>query len=491
MRPINISWLRPWQLAAAIVSLGLATPVAGGPRPVTPQEPSAAACAPGWDIGDMRFSLGGQYRLMANGANAEFHQSSIPDDPAARSFANQRLRTWFNITDRARCRYGAYVQAEIGHVISGDGLEFPKTFGSSGDEVGIELRRGYLWFKPTDNSLVRAGVLDWQDRFGERPTFSDPLWAVDRYDSSRAPLANSVWDFNVSGIVFEATARDRWHYSLGTMVLQQGDQTLGGDGGSLLFTGDVDRDVGSALVGASIYYLRDRGGYSYGGFGGPARRGPDTNESWDLWVGARAHFETGPADTAVFLILNTGQIDERGWEHTGWSAKVATDVPVGPGTLSIQSLYASGDDGADPDRSGEFRTVAQSARDNLGAQSYWSLLGLSSPRGPSDVTDLGVGLQNGGLGLFTVQAGWNQPVTDTVALYLAAGWLRSAESRQPSASSAIGTEMLAELHWQMADALALDVGGSSLLTGDGYRLAPGRGAPANLYELYARWQLEF
>ena len=463
-------------------------PAAAERRARSPQDPPAEACAPGWDIGQMRLSLGGQYRVMANGANVEFHARDVTDDQDPLSLANQRLRTWFNITDRERCRYGVYVQAEIGHVLAGEDFEFPKRFGD--DEVGVELRRGYLWFKPTEDSLVRAGVLDWQDRFGERPTFADPLWAVDRYDSSRSPLANSVWDFNVSGLVFEATAGDAWHYSLGTMVLEHGDRNIGGDGGSLLFTGDVDREIGGAMLGASVYYLRDQGGYSYGGFGGPSSRVGIVRESRDLWVGARGHLETGPATTAAFLIVNTGSIDELGWTHTGWSAKLASDAPLGPGTLSVQTLYASGDDGSSPTRSGEFRTIAQSVRDDLGAQSYWSLLGLSSPRGPSDVNDLGIGLQNGGLGLVTVQAGWTQAITPAVTAYLAAGWLRSAEARPASGSTSIGTEILGELHWQMADVLALDVGASTLFAGDFFRTDPSR-APGSLYELYARWQLEF
>ena len=126
-----------------------------------------------------------------------------------------------------------------------------------------------------------------------------------------------------------------------------------------------------------------------------------------------------------------------------------------------------------------------------GAQAYWSLLGLTSPRGPSDGNDLGIGLQNDGLGLLTLQAGYEQPLGGRWTALLAAGWLRADEPHPLSGSPDIGTELLAETRWQMASLLALEVGGSVLLTGDFFRAAPAAPAPAALYELYSRWQLEF
>ena len=371
------------------LALCLASPaLAAGIRPAV-RQPADSPCANSLAIGEVGLSMGGQVRLLTNGSNFRFHQRVVPDDADADSFANTRFRTWLNLHDNRDCRYGIYVQAEVGQETLGVEFEFPKT-------TGVELRRGYLWFKPTDYSLIRAGVLDWQDRFGERSTFTDPLWAVDRYDSTTAPLANSVWNFNVGGVVVEATARDAWHYSFGALLLEPGFRTITGDGSALLFTADVDNEVGSSQWGAGLYYLLDRGSYSYRGFGGPPTVLFD-GDNWDLWAGVRGHFMIGPTDTSVFLILNRGEVERPAWEHTGWAAKAATAVPIGNGSLRLQALYSTGSDGSDPTESGEFRTIAQSVGDNFGAQSYWSPLGLTSPRGPSDVTDLGIGLQNRGL----------------------------------------------------------------------------------------------
>ncbi|GMR22182.1 MAG: hypothetical protein BMS9Abin37_0514 [Acidobacteriota bacterium] len=443
-------------------------------------------------LGAYAISVGGQYRVIADGANYGFHPNVIAPEQDAESFVNQRFRPWVNFYDAEDRDHGVYLQLEIGHILWGDDFEFPKTYEANGSEVGVELRRGYLWFKPSEASLLRVGILDWHDRFGERPSFEDPLWAVDDYDSFEAPLANSVWDFNVGGAVFDFEPAERWHSSLGAMVLKKGDRTLSGEGGALLFTGDVDRDIGDGLLGASLYYLRDKGGYSYGDFGGPARPNSGVaKSSWDLWTGLRAHFRIGKVSPSFFAILNTGKVEEPSWEHTGWALKGAADVETGKGKLTIRAHYSTGNDSSSPDKSDEFRTIAQSVRDDFGAQSYWSLLGLSSPRGASDVNDLGVGLQNRGLGLVSLQGAFERALTPATTGYVAAGWLRADEKNPVSDATDMGIEVLGEIHWALDKAIGVDLGGAYLWTGDFYKSAPGASAPDNLYELYARFQLEF
>ena len=463
-------------------------------------EADSDECAPGLALGDIGLAGGAQARLTGNQANFGFHDRTVGGDPQPSDFLNQRFRGWVNVHDRENCRYGVYAQVQSGHVELGSGREFPKTFGvtpgrlGGTDQTGVALRRGFLWYKPSTDSLVRAGVLAWEDRFGERPTFGDPLWAVDRYDTTQAPLANSVWDFNVGGITFEATAHESWHYALGALILQRDSRA--GDGDIWLLTADVDRSVGSSLWGASVYYARDRAGNLFCAFGGPASThgrlpGEFIQRSSALWVGGRGHLQHGGGSTSMFLILNRGETPDYNWSHGGWAAKVATAVDAGSGTAHLRVLYSTGDAGDDPTRSGEFRTIAQSARDNRGAQGYWSLLGLTSPRGPSDGNDLGIGLQNDGLGLLTLQAGYEQPLGHSWTAFLAAGWLRADESHPMSGSPDIGTELLAEARWQMASPLALEVGGSVLRTGEFFKAGLAAPLPGTLYELYSRWQLEF
>ena len=258
--------------APCLLALALPAPAAAGTRPEALGGAAARqaggtdsdGCAPSLALGGVGVAAGAQLRLTGNQANFGFHQRTVGGEPPGTDFLNQRLRAWVNVHDRESCRYGAYVQVQAGHVELGSGRELLKTFGvepgrlGGTDQTGVALRRGFLWYKPTPNSLIRAGVLAWDDRFGERPTFGDPLWAVDRYDTSQAPLANSVWDFNVGGITFEATAGDAWHYALGALILQR--ESRAGDGDNWLLTADLDRTIGSSLWGVSVYYARDRAG---------------------------------------------------------------------------------------------------------------------------------------------------------------------------------------------------------------------------------------
>jgi hypothetical protein len=94
-----------------------------------------------------------------------------------------------------------------------------------------------------------------------------------------------------------------------------------------------------------------------------------------------------------FAIYNTGDREDFGnvptFHHDGVALKLeAGPVPIGPGKVSTQALYSTG--GNSP--GGGFRTVAQSARDNFGADGYWSYLMLVSPQGYTDVNDLGLSL---------------------------------------------------------------------------------------------------
>lgn len=436
--------------------------------------------------------MGGQYRVLVHSSNYDRHSLSISDKQSSVSMGNLRLRSWFNVYEPEREDHGVHVQLEIGGISFGEEREFPKTSTTDGKEVGLELRRGYLWYKPSADSLLRLGFLDWHDRFGQRPGFQDPLWSVDVYDSTRAVLANSVWDFNVGGASFEGslseTGSQSCHYRLSLFALEKGDRSFTGEGGATLLAGDVDYGSDDALLGASIYYLRDNAQYSYGNFGGPLA---DYDSSQDLWAGLRGHLQLGRLLTSGFFIYNRGETESPNWKHEGHAAKLAADLALESTTLSFQCLFSSSNNTSSQTRSGEFRTIAQSERDNFGAQGYWSRLGLTSPRGPNDLNDLGVGLQNRGLGLLTLQTELQARLSDTVSFSAAVGWLRSARDNPSSGSSNMGVELLGELNWTIAGSLALDTGVAYLWTGDFYKSGPAGVRPEDLFTLYLRLQLEF
>jgi len=469
----------------------LATPVDHGILESSPFLPDCRTPTP-W------FRIGGQYRLMFNSANFGFHEPTVTDAQQSETFFNQRFRTWVEV--HPNDQVSGYVQVEMGHILWGRNCEFPKSYpdGASsltGDRIGVELRRGYLTYQDGESGVFRVGIQDWHDAFGESYTLGSE-GAVDDYDSFGAVLANSVWDFNVGGLSYSGTTllSDRVNVNAGAFVLWEGATQEPDE--AFLVTLDLDRAISNdRSIGFSAYYLSDQGGYSY-----PIVL-PDGSpfayrSSWDLWMGLRANTLLGSVPIRGFAIYNTGERNDVGgtprFHHDGVALKLeAGALTFGPGKLHFQTLYSTGAGQREESQRNGFRTIAQSARDNDGAQGYWSYLVLTSPHGPSDVQDLGVSLQNRGLGLFTVQGKYDYPIPGGLTGTLAVGWFRSDVVNPVGGSNDMGTELANMFAYDFGGGLTLDLGASVLFTGDFYKTSPGAASPDNLWEAFSRVQLEF
>jgi hypothetical protein len=242
-------------------------------------------------------------------------------------------------------------------------------------------------------------------------------------------------------------------------------------------------------VGASFYYLADDGEYSYP-TAAPYR------SAWDLWFGVRAKTEVDCVPLNAFAIFNAGQRDgevgEPFFRHQGWAGKAeAGPVQFGPGKWSAQILASSGSDHPGEGDSDEFRTVAQTYRDNFGAQGYWGYLYIAAPNGPSDVKDLGVNLQDRGLGLFTVQTKYEYPICEKLSAIDAAGWLTALNANPTGGGKQIGTELAHMFTCDFGGGLKWDLGAALLFTGDFYRATPTSPKPVDLWMGFSRIQLEF
>ncbi|RMG33500.1 MAG: hypothetical protein D6725_15530 [Planctomycetota bacterium] len=423
-----------------------------------------------------RFDIGGQYRVMFNAANFDFHEAVIGAGQPSQSFFNQRFRTW--LTVRTSEHVEGYLQTEIGHVGFGDDLEFPKAFvgprfpaGAGLDRVGIELRRGYITYTSEELGRWRVGIQGWSDSFDDT-------------------LASAAWDFNVGGLSWLATVPELadMQLSAGAFVLFEGDIRQADDAILWTLDGDWRDDRGNGL-GWSVYAITDHGGYSY-----PTAAAYD--KSWDVWMGLRGTWQTAAVPLHVFGIFNFGARKELGglpdFRHHGFAAKLALGpVPFWFGRLRFQTLYSTGEGDPNDRTSSEFRTVAQSFRDNFGAQGYWSYVQITSPNAPGDVNDLGVSLQNRGLGLFTAQAAFDYSLGPHLSAVMAVGWLNAAARNPANGSREMGTELVKMFTYDFGGGLTADVGAAVLFTGDFYGASPAASRPDVLWEAFSRVQLEF
>jgi hypothetical protein len=465
------------------------TPNPGGfPSTDTPQTtpPADTAAGPGSGCEEpktpIKYSWGGQYRIEPNSANFPFQPPFITDHEHVETFVSQRMRVWATVNPNEHVE--GYIQMQIGGVLWGQNVDFPKTFDGpkfppNEDRVGIMLRRGWVAYQDEDCGKWRAGILDWHDSFGDT-------------------LASSDYEFDIGGVDWTKTFKDCNNLKVTLAALYLSDLPLIttenvplGSHTAWLLTADVDQPVGEkSSVGASVYYLPDRGDYSYPTFF-------PYKSAWDAWFGVRGKtvlLDTLPVN--AFAILNTGErkdvYNETVFRHTGYAGKFEVGpLPLGPGKLSAQALYSSGSDHPGVGDTSEFRTVAQTYRDNFGAQGYWSYLFITSPNGPSDVKDLGVSLQNRGLGLFTVQAKYEYPICGKLSGTSAVGWLRSSSHNPANGSSDIGVELAQMFTYKFGGGLALDTGVAWLATGDFYKATPVGPDPEDLWMLFARLQLEF
>jgi hypothetical protein len=74
---------------------------------------------------------------------------------------------------------------------------------------------------------------------------------------------------------------------------------------------------------------------------------------------------------------------------------------------------------------------------------------------------------------------------------VAAGWLKSTEDNPVNGESDIGTEIVGEITYALGGGLAIEFGAAGLFTGDFYRDPSDSDGPADLWEAFARFQLEF
>jgi hypothetical protein len=454
---------------------------------VPPGSPQADYPAPGYPVVEppppfdwSKFRLGGQYRVEADVNNFAQHPTAITNNQPNDGFVNQRFRLWLTYTPTDNVE--GYIQMQVGGINWGTDFDFSKSYPSGNnplvpnDQVGIELRRAWIAYKDENWGKVRVGILDWHDSFNDT-------------------MASSDYDFNIGGIDWENTFKQWNNFHARAAMLMLSDQAFAstdtqdqaGSHTAMLWAFDGDMPLSNkSSVGGSIYYLNDGGEYSYPTIG-------PYSSSWDVWIGLRANFAELLVPVSGFVIMDTGGLHtfSNSYSHTGWAGRLEFGpIPIGPGRFSTQLVVSSGSSDGDFG-STQFRTLAQTGRDDFGAEGYWSYMHITSANGPSDVRDLGVSLQNQGYGLFTPQAKYELPLSQKLLSTSSVGWFRTTATNATSGGSVIGTELAQMFSYNFGGGLTLDVGAAVLFTGDYYRSSPTAPNPQDIYEGFARFQLEF
>lgn len=181
-----------------------------------------------------------------------------------------------------------------------------------------------------------------------------------------------------------------------------------------------------------------------------------------------------------------------GFRRRGFAVKMAVEpmMPLGGRLAEASGPLFNGESDPSTGNSREFRTVAESFRNNFGAPGNWSYLQITIPTAPGDVNDPGVSLQNRGLGLFTVQAAFDYSPGTRLRANLAAGWLNAAVRNPQSGSRETATEQVNTFTHDFGGGLEAEVGATDHWRGDFCEPSPMATRPVLLWEAFSHVPLE-
>jgi hypothetical protein len=412
-------------------------------------------------IKNYNVKIGLQYRMMYNAGNIPLSGVTTAADTENYDFFRQRMR--FNIDVQPSENVGGFLQLEYR---GGWGGSSPSSSDPRGAGLSLNafnrleargMRYGYIYYAPHENDYLAAGIIPISDQLG------DTLFSAD-------------WDFNVGGITYNSMFGGV-SYRLAYLRMIDGvassDRDVVGEN-SDLFVVDANFPMGETTkIGAHIYYLDGSDDLS-AELGIPGK----VSQGWYAFSGSTM---LNSATLNGFVCLNDG--DLAGSDNTGWAFKAEAVIPLGSPTLKLMGVYSTGDPAGETPND-QFQTI----QGIFGTEGYWAYTHLFTANGLSDVNDLGVGLDNGGRGLTTLQAKFEAPLSEKLSGELAVGWFQSSEDNA-AGDNDMGTEISTMFTCDIAETLRLQVGGAYAFLGDFYET--GGEDPDDFYEIFSRFQLQF
>jgi hypothetical protein len=438
------------------------------------------------------------------------HVNPSPADVApTNSYVEQRLRLKFTMG-------GENVKAVLfleQDMMWGDSSGQPGTRNAGGaiqgDSINIETKDIYLWFKLPDTSAdFTVGLQNVTDPY--RGTFL-----------GFADVAGVVSTFKFSPLSFRVGGFTPWERNT-----NQADDTQ-------LFIAEAKiTPVKDLNVGLNFYFIRD--GADVVGAVGTSGELPVTPNVNAMFVGgATAAAPAVPGVTRLYMPgvnfdFNAGvaklsgfafvQFGGRTYDNTaipktkfsGYAADLRVDANVGPAKVFLEGLYASGDKPGTSDKiegvvvAEDFKMQSSSSNSYAMDLQILTLNGddLNTARGliyspNNNRVQAGYAMSGVRLGSTLIAAGASMKVSDKVNAKVGAGYLR-ANQLAPAAltgtnlnvSKSMGTEVNANLNYNILKGLDFGLYAAYAWLGDGYKVS-GSPTPDNLYDAHCRLNYAF
>lgn len=178
---------------------------------------------------------------------------------------------------------------------------------------------------------------------------------------------------------------------------------------------------------------------------------------------------------------------------------MAVTIPTSAAKIGILGMYATGDKAfSDPSetKSGSFITPMSL----IGHHGYWGYTGKLTIQGPTDTgIDDPINIDGGsygnrtlGLGLTSLQANVNIPVSPDFSVYGAAGFYTLNDAAE-GAEKNVGTDIYLQGKYAFGDGLNLEFGADFASLGEGHFDTYGSSDPKSrsVTTIFSRFQLEY
>lgn len=417
------------------------------------------------------------------------------------SYVEQRLRLKFSMGEENVKAVAFFEQDMMWGDTSGQAGTRNAGGAIQGDSINVETKNVYLWFKlPNTSADFTVGLQN----------VSDPYRGV---FMGGADMAGVVSTFKFEPLSFRVGGFTPWERDT-----NQADDTQ-------LFIAEAKiAPMKDLNIGLNFYFIRD-GADTLGAASGET----STSNSAAQFLGGNqvvagvtkiympgvnVDFNAGVAKISGFAFAQFGdRVYDSGAAKTkfgGYAADLRVDANAGPAKVFLEGLYTSGDK---PGTSGKIEgvVVAEDFKMQSSSSNPTSLdLQILTSNGDDINTarnltygsnnnrvQAGYAMNGVRLGATFIAAGASMKLNDKMTAKVGAGYLRANQTAPValpgtnlSLKKSMGTEVNANLNYNIMKGLDFGLYGAYAWLGDGYKVA-GSPEPDNLYDLHARVNYAF
>lgn len=352
--------------------------------------------------------LKGYIRVYPEMNNYGFGAINYSADSKNTSFVDQRARLFFNL--KSGENLGGTVAFEIDTRWGDAAYQTSRNKGGAleADTTNAETKNVYLWFKPSNELKITAGIQGYTDDF-------------------KGVIFGGA---DAAGVRADYTINKDSSLMVGWYLFQDPSAAPGASDGVWFLPISYKMNLGDGKLGVAYYRIQDGGAGTNNSLGNKSIRTVSSNGAQINYLGANYAGKAGDVSYSAFLVYNFGTIDNFTYgsdaDISAYVVNADVAMKLGQGKFKAALLYASGDNST-TDYNG-FVTGNQYATGAdlpLLQKDLYLIL-----RTADDITHSKAffgDLNNGGTGATVVYATYDQNISDKTNVQAAIGYGKANE----------------------------------------------------------------